>query len=87
EGGFGVRYLEGSRFEFTRPDGTVIEHCPTLDSAESSQHADIESFNRTYDLDIDAGTCVSRWDGTQMDMNLAILGLLYDDARGGDSPG
>lgn len=79
EEGFGVRYLDADEFEFTQPDGSVIEVCPALDSAESSSHPDIESLNHGCGLVIDERTCPSLRDGTAMDYNMAICALLYDD--------
>jgi len=79
EGGYGARVCGPQRFEFTRPDGIVIEAVPRGDSAESSRDADIESLNRENDLDIDAATCVSLWDGTSMDHAMAVDALLQRD--------
>ena len=52
---------------------------PRNDSAESSRDTDIESLNREHDLDIDATTCVSLWDGTAMDQAMAVDLLLQRD--------
>ena len=79
EGGYGVRVSGRHQFEFTRPDGLVIEAVPRHDSAESSHNTDIESLNREHDLDIDAATCVSLWDGTAMDHAMAVDALLQRD--------
>ena len=83
EGGYGVRATatngDTGGFEFTRPDGRVIEPLPRDDSAESSRRTDIESVNRNHDLDIDPHTCVSLWDGTVMDHAMAVDGLLQCD--------
>ena len=76
-----MRWLGGSRFEFTRPDGTVIAHCPRDDSAESSPRADIESLNRAAGLDMETETFTSLWDGMPMDCDMAICALLADDSR------
>ncbi|NIR23254.1 MAG: DUF222 domain-containing protein [Gammaproteobacteria bacterium] len=80
EGGYGVRVTGTRRFQFTRPDGRIIEPVPENDSAESSRDTDIESVNRAHGLDIDARTCVSLWDGTAMDLATAVDALL---TRGG----
>ena len=61
EGGFGVEHLGGNRFRFTRPDGRIIEPCPTLDSAESSAHPDIEALNRAAGVRVDAAGSLSLW--------------------------
>ena len=79
EGGYGVRTGGNQQFEFTRPDGQIIEPVPTHDSAESSRDTDIETLNREQDLDIDARTCVTLWDGTVMDHALAVENLLAKD--------
>jgi len=79
EGGYGVRADGDRQFEFTRPDGRIIEPVPRHDSAESCRGTDIETLNREHDLDIDARTCVTLWDGTVMDHALAVENLLAKD--------
>ncbi len=79
EGGYGARVCGPQRFEFTRPDGCVIEAVPRNDSAESSRDSDIECLNREHDLDIDATTCVSLGAGTAMDHAMAVDALLQRD--------
>lgn len=78
EGGYGVRAGASQRFEFTRPDGRVIEEVAN-DSAEFFRDTDVETLNREQGLDIDAGTCVSLWDGTCMDDTMAMEALLHRD--------
>lgn len=79
EGGYEVRSTGQQHFEFARPDGRVIEPVPRHDSAESSQATDIEALNRAKGLEIDAETCVSLWDGTNMDHAMAVEALLRRD--------
>ena len=74
-----MRVCGHHRFEFTRPDGRVIEAVPKNDSAESLRDITIEKLNREQDLDIDADTCVTRWDGTRMDHAMAVEALLRRD--------
>jgi hypothetical protein len=79
EGGYGVRTDGDQQFEFNRPDGRIIEPVPRHDSAESCRDTDIETLNREHDLNIDARTCVTLWDGTVMDHALAVENLLAKD--------
>ena len=60
-------------------DFLLLQASPGANSAESSRDADIESLNRENDLDIDAATCVSLWDGTSMDHAMAVDALLQRD--------
>jgi hypothetical protein len=78
EGGYGVRVCGNQQFEFTRPDGRVIEDVPK-NSAESFRDTNIETLNREHHLNIDADTCVSLWDGTRMNHALAVEVLLHRD--------
>lgn len=79
EGDYAVRVRGHQQFEFTRPDGRVIEAVPKNASAESFRDMDIETLNREHHLDIDAETCVSLWDGTRMNHALAVEVLLHRD--------
>jgi hypothetical protein len=78
EGGYGVRVSGPQQFEFTRPDGRVIEGLPK-NSAESFRDIDIESLNREQGLDIDAMTCVFPGSGARMNHALAVEALLQRD--------
>jgi len=78
EGGYGVRISGNQQFEFTRPDGRVIEAVPK-NSAELFRNTDIETLNREHDLDIDAKTCVFPGNGARMDHAMAVEGLLQCD--------
>ncbi len=78
EGGYGVRARGNQQFEFMRPDGRVIEDVPK-NSAESFRDTDIETLNREHDLNIDADTCVTLWDGTRMNHAMAVEELLHCD--------
>ena len=46
---------------------------------ESFRDTSIETLNRKHDLDVDADTCVSLWDGTRMNHALAVEALLHRD--------
>jgi len=78
EGGYGVRVCGNQQFEFSRPDGRVIEDVPK-NSAESFRNTDIETLNREHDLDIDAKTCVFPGNGARMNHALAVEALLHRD--------
>jgi hypothetical protein len=78
EGGYGVRVCGNEKFEFTRPDGRVIEALPK-NSAEAYRDTDIETLNREHGLDIDAGTCVFPGTGARMNHALAVEALLQCD--------
>ncbi|MEN8377086.1 MAG: DUF222 domain-containing protein, partial [Gemmatimonadota bacterium] len=78
EGDYGVRVSGDQRFEFTRPDGRVIDAVPK-NSAESFRDTDIETLNREHGLDIDAGTCVFPGSGARMDHAQAVEELLHRD--------
>ena len=78
EGGYGVRASGNQKFEFTRPDGRVIEELPK-NSAEAFRDTDIETLNREHGLDIDARTCVFPGNGARMNHARAVEALLQRD--------
>jgi hypothetical protein len=59
-------------------DGRVIE-AVSKNSAESFRDTDIETLNRKHELDVDADTCVTLWDGTRMNHAVAVEALLHRD--------
>jgi hypothetical protein len=78
EGGYRVRVSGRQQFEFSRPDGRVIEAL-AKNSAESFRDTDVEKLNREHGLDIDAGTCDFPGSGGRMNHALAVEALLQCD--------
>ena len=75
EGEFDCRKNEQGLIEFRNPEGKLIPRTgqlprisPTLDLSERMR-------NRYEDLFIDANTCVTHYDGSPMDWNLAVGAL------------
>jgi aspartate/methionine/tyrosine aminotransferase len=73
-----VQVSGNQQFEFTRPDGRVIEALPK-NSAELFRDSDIETLNREHGLNIDAETCVFPGNGARMDHAMAVKELLRRD--------
>ncbi|HVE46071.1 MAG TPA: DUF222 domain-containing protein [Acidimicrobiales bacterium] len=73
EQNFTVRYDGGTRFTFTRPDGTPFPEAPT---AVPALHGDIVRGNQELGLRIGPDTGSSLWAGEQLDLALVMDGLL-----------
>jgi hypothetical protein len=72
EGGFGCERGAGRKIEFKDPTGAVL---PEWHGSVPTQYADdpVSWFHsRLNNIDIDANTCVTRWQGERMDWNLAV---------------
>jgi len=87
EGGFRLECRDDGKLLFFRPDGRLIEPVPAPPVPGSS----VEAINRAAGLDVTAVTCVPRWDGEDMDLGMAVDGLLQCQRRrrppdGGEAP-
>jgi len=75
EGGFRLELRDDGKLLFFRPDGRRIDPAPAPRSATAS----VEALNRAASVDVTAETCLPRWDGWPMDLDMAVDGLLQCD--------
>ncbi|HVE45799.1 MAG TPA: HNH endonuclease signature motif containing protein [Acidimicrobiales bacterium] len=75
---FAVRYDGGTKFTFTRPDGTLIPEAPT---AVPALEGHVVKANRQLGLSIGPDTASSLWAGEQLDLAMVMDGLLVLEAR------
>jgi len=73
EGGFSVGRGADGTIVFHRPDG---EWLPPAFPLESAFPFALEAMNDDNGLSVTPETCVPRWHGERMDVDLAILGML-----------
>jgi hypothetical protein len=73
EGGFSVGRGADGAIVFHRPDGAWL---PPAFPLESASPFALEAMNDDHGLSVTPETCVPRWHGERMDMDLAILGML-----------
>jgi hypothetical protein len=78
EGGYRLGCDSLGTLTFTRPDGGVI---PASPSGARGRPAQVVEKNRSRDLRITADTCGSRWDGSGLDLPVAVDGLIQSDTR------
>ena len=77
EGGFTVEQRDDGKALFLRPDGMPIPEVPPPQSATQA----LAEYVCASGVDISAGTCVTKWAGERMDLDLVVLGLLQSDKR------
>ena len=75
EGGFDCRKNEQGLIEFRNPEGKLIPRTGELPRISPSLDLTERMRNRYEDLFIDANTCVTHYDGSPMDWNLAVGAL------------
>lgn len=76
EGGFGVEVDGAGTVVFTRPDGRCLERAPALHATTGDALAEC---NAALGLRMDDQPCVPAWDGLDMDLAMAVDGLLSRD--------
>jgi hypothetical protein len=70
EGGFTVVRRDDRKLVFLRPDGQ-----PIGTAASASAPIPIEQVVTKWGIDVSAETCVPRWDGEPMDLDVAVAAL------------
>jgi len=75
EGGFDCRKNAQGLIEFRNPGGRLIPRSGELPPLPPSLDLTERMRNRYEDLFIDANTCVTQYDGSPMDWNLAVGAL------------
>ena len=75
EGGFDCGKNEQGLIEFRNPEGKLIPRTGELPRISPSLDLTERMRNRYEDLFIDANTCVTHYDGSPMDWNLAVGAL------------
>jgi hypothetical protein len=78
EGGYGLARAPDRTLSFTRPDGTAIPAAPDL---VAGSRQGLRAENRRRGLEITPDTPRRHWDGTRLDLSLAIDALVDSDAR------
>ena len=68
EGGFGCEKSKTGKLVFKDERGTVIGISGTIHKLRENKKTQWRIRNRLEELYIDAMTCVTRWDGTPMDL-------------------
>ena len=82
EGGYRLTRGPDQTLIFRRPDGRPIPATPDPSAGTPGRlHAD----NRRHGLDITSDTTRRRWDGSRLDLALAIDGLVWADPRLNDT--
>jgi Domain of unknown function (DUF222)/HNH endonuclease len=82
EGGYGLTRGRDQTLIFTRPDSRPIHPAP---APSAGSPARLRADNRRHGLDITSDTTSRRWDGTRLDLALAIDGLVWADPRLNDA--
>lgn len=78
EDGYAIERLDRGRLRFKRPDGTEILPVP------KRRRGDVRALMRANGrrgLAIDSETALTRWDGTRLDLDWQITGMVADDPR------
>ncbi len=75
EGGFGVEVHDG-KLRFLARDGTPITG---VRDAHRAQWEDLTEMNLRRGLHLTAETCIPRYAGDRMDLDIAVAALLWDD--------
>jgi hypothetical protein len=79
EGGFTVERLDDGALRFLRPDGIPMQAFGGELPAQSQAVMQLLAAQHKANLQIDHRSCVTQWDGSQLDYDLAIEGLLTRD--------
>jgi len=76
EGGIRVEGRAPHDLVFRRPDGTILPACPVPVPINGEPGEALKEANRRHGLEISADTVDCFWDGEEMDLDMAVDGLL-----------
>ncbi len=76
EGGFTLEQLDDGALRFARPDGVRMPESGGILPAQRHATLALAVARQKAKLEIDHRSCVTQWDGSQLDYDLAIEGLL-----------
>lgn len=76
--GYGLTRGRDQTLTFTRPDGRAIPDAPPAGAGSPER---LQAGNRGHGLDITPDTTARRWDGSRLDLALAVDGLVRSDTR------
>jgi hypothetical protein len=76
-----VQRLDDGALHFTGRDGQTLHASGDVTAVTSGSTDALVDANRLAGHDIDHDTGRSRWDGSRLDLGLAVEGLLQRDGR------
>jgi len=76
EGGFTVQRTADGDFCFLRPDGSVIDHAPSVTTVDGRADLILRKRNQRHGIHVDGTSAAPHWDGQPMDRAMAVEGML-----------